>query len=455
MLVASVFGARLPLQPSRSMLLALGVAVASSSFVPEALAQTAGACVAPARSGSAGCRKNVRRWRPRRPRMARWQYQLLKEMERPKLEKNAKGELVPVVRAAAGILWDAEKEEVVWAQAADEPRAIASITKVMTALVILDEAPDLERQVEMERSDVTHASKTKLRRGDQVSVGDLLHLLVMSSDNAAARALARTSSTGAAGFIRKMNAKARALGLTKTRYADPSGLDPGNISTAKDLAKLFAVAVGDERVRALMQTTERVVSNGRRTFPIYNTNRLLAVSDVGMQGGKTGFINDAGYCFGALVRPKGTERPLSVIVLGAKVRGGAFLETRHLVSWARQHLGSEAGATLVADAGDPSELREPALSLESLLADDDLDEAEATDEEGPSEPGPLLGGGEAAPQPEVLVEEAELEAVEGAGAPPEEVAPPSDAETAPDASEDEEEPLAAEPIRLPGLRLPP
>jgi D-alanyl-D-alanine endopeptidase (penicillin-binding protein 7) len=202
----------------------------------------------------------------------------------------------------------------------------------MTALVFLEDNPDLSEEVHVERSDVYAASTTHLRANDVLTKGELLHLMLIASDNAAARALARSSHGGTSQFVERMNEKAVELGLENTSYADPSGLNPNNISTAYDLSHLIAYAASDERISSIMRTPTYTVTTAKRTIPIHSTNHLLLAGDVDVMGGKTGFISRAGYCLATLLRmPQGN--PVAVVVLGAHTSNGRFWETRHLFDW--------------------------------------------------------------------------------------------------------------------------
>ncbi|HWW84035.1 MAG TPA: serine hydrolase, partial [Vicinamibacterales bacterium] len=137
----------------------------------------------------------------------------------PRYKVDASGELVPDVRAAAAIIYNPDTNEVLWEENSRDERSIASITKVMTATVFLADDPDLTQPVTIARSDVFQASTTHLHANDKVTTDDLLHLLLIASDNAAARALARVSPYGSEGFVEKMNETAADLGLESTHYA--------------------------------------------------------------------------------------------------------------------------------------------------------------------------------------------------------------------------------------------
>src|SRR5919202_1947617 len=153
----------------------------------------------------------------------------------------------------------------------------------MTATVFLENNPDLSQQVTVARSDVFQASTTHLIANDVVTADDLLHLLLIASDNAAARALARVSPYGSDGFVKRMNDKAAELGLQSTHYADPSGLLSDNVSSAYDMARLITHASGDERIASVMRTPEYTVytkTSRPRPITFHSTIHLLGRADV-------------------------------------------------------------------------------------------------------------------------------------------------------------------------------
>ena len=272
------------------------------------------------------------------------------EASEPRFKKGVDGEMVPDIRAAAAIIYDPETNEVLWEENSQDSRSIASITKVMTAAVLFEGNPDLTREVLIERADVSHANHTYLRAGERVSIDDLLHLTLVASDNAAARALARTSALGSAGFIARMNEKARELGLEHTSYADPSGLDSNNVSSAYDMARLISFAAGDERLASVMRKSNHTVLTSRRVINIHSTNQLVMKGDVDVLGGKTGFISKAGYCLATLLRLPQSGQHVAVVVLGARSNAGRFMETRHLFNW----LSSKGSVNLVAGEATPA-----------------------------------------------------------------------------------------------------
>src|SRR5689334_14913612 len=256
----------------------------------------------------------------------------LRDAKEPRFKLDANGALVPDVRAEAAIIYDSATGHVLWELNSNNQRSIASITKVMTAAVFMEENPNLSDTIVVDRNDVRAASTTYLRAGYEVTKGDLLHLTLIASDNAAARALARVSKYGSEAFITRMNEKAKELGLTSTSYADPSGLLSANVSSAYDMARLITYVSGDDRIAGVMRKQNYSVNVGRRVINIHSTNQLVMNGDVDVQAGKTGFIRSAGYCLATLLRlPSGPE--VAVVVLGAKSNAGRFWETRHLLNW--------------------------------------------------------------------------------------------------------------------------
>ena len=261
----------------------------------------------------------------------------LKEAQQPRFKFDESNALVPDPRAEAAIILDPLTGKVLWSSHAEDQRSIASITKVMTAVVFLEDSPDLSQVVTVTAADRRGGSTTYLRTGDKVTKGDLLHLMLIASDNVASRVLARNSSYGAEGFIARMNQKAVDLGLTSTKYADTSGLLSANVSSAYDMARLITYVSTVPQISDVMQkqhyAATAVAGTRRRQISINSTNQLVRQGDVEVQAGKTGFIRAAGYCLATLLRlPQGGPQ-VAVVVLGAKSNAGRFWETRHLVNW--------------------------------------------------------------------------------------------------------------------------
>jgi len=248
----------------------------------------------------------------------------------PHYRLDASGKLVPDLRAAAAIIFDIDTREIVWSENADTQRSIASITKLMTALVAFEDDLLFTMPVTITKKDVFRASTTHLRAGDRVSVEDLLHLTLIASDNVAARALARVSSYGAA-FVDRMNVRAREMGLTKTTFADPAGLLSSNKSSAFDVARLLTYITNNEYLARIMSFEGYSVFTSRRNIAIKNTNRLIANPDMDVLSGKTGYTRSSGFCLATVVRVK--DRRLAIVVLGARTNKARFNEAENLVRW--------------------------------------------------------------------------------------------------------------------------
>ncbi|MCX6539206.1 MAG: serine hydrolase [Acidobacteria bacterium] len=269
------------------------------------------------------------------------------QANQPRLKLDAQGDVVPDVRAEAAIIYNPATNKVLWEEKAFDQRSIASITKVMTALCFLEEAPDMAQQVIITAADIRGASVTHLRPLEKVSLQNLLHLMLISSDNVAARVIARVSPYGAAGFVVRMNQKAAELGLTSTSYADPSGLLAQNVSSAYDMARLIAYAADDSLISTIMRTEAYSFRTSRRALTIHSTNQLLRSTGVDVRGGKTGFIARAGYCLVTLLHLPDLDQTVAVVVLGARSNAGRFSETKNLLSWvtskAQSLLGGRPG----------------------------------------------------------------------------------------------------------------
>jgi D-alanyl-D-alanine endopeptidase (penicillin-binding protein 7) len=337
-----------PMKFVRVCSLALGVIAMSSSgseaFAAEGQTKTTQAKKTTYSASSANARR-ARLARARAAVRARERARLTairraQEAMTPRFKTDATGALVPDIRAAAAVIFDPQSGQVLWGENAQDKRSIASITKVMTAVVFLEDQPDLSQVVTVERGDTYAASTTYLRTNERISLDNLLHLTLIASDNAAARALARLSHGGTASFVERMNTKAGELGLTSTSFTDPSGLRAENVSSAYDLSRLITYAATDPQispiVSPIMRMAEYNVSTSRRTVHIKNTNRLVVEGDVDVMGGKTGFISKAGHCLATLIRIPQTNQQVAVVVLGANSNLGRFWETRHLFNWLSQ-----------------------------------------------------------------------------------------------------------------------
>ena len=205
------------------------------------------------------------------------------------------------VYARSAIVLDPATGKVLYEKNADQSVPIASISKLMTMMVFLEQKPALDREVEVTKAELSGGGHTQLRNHEMVSLGDLMHMSLMCSDNVATRVLARESGLAPADFIARMNQKALELGMTHTRFVEFTGLDERNVATAGDVARMLQAAASIELVRDITTTHSYEFRTQRRAHQIANTNRLL-YGRYEILGGKTGFISEAGYCFATWVR---------------------------------------------------------------------------------------------------------------------------------------------------------
>ncbi|MDI1349150.1 D-alanyl-D-alanine endopeptidase [Aquabacterium sp.] len=202
------------------------------------------------------------------------------------------------LKSSVALVMDQETNEVVLAKNSEAVLPIASLTKLMTAAVIVDARLPMDEDITVTSDDVDTEknSSSRLTVGATLTRGELLHLALMSSENRAAHALGRTYPGGLQAFVSVMNAKAKLLGMQDTRYVDPTGLNSNNQSSARDLAVLVKAAYQQPLIRELSTSPEHAVRLGNRQVQFRNTNSLVRSPawDIGLQ--KTGYIVEAGRC---------------------------------------------------------------------------------------------------------------------------------------------------------------
>lgn len=232
------------------------------------------------------------------------------------------------VYARNAIVLDPATGEVLYEKNSSRSVPIASLTKLMTAMVFLEQKPDLTREAEVTPWEIAGAGHTQLRRGERVPLGELLHMSLMSSDNCATRVIAMESGLSPADFVARMNGKAVELGLTGTRFVEFTGLDEHNVATASDVARMLHAAANEPLIAEITTTRSYDFRTERRRHAIHNTDRLL-YGRYEILGGKTGFIIEAGYCFATWVRTQGRE--LIAVVLGAPTNATRFADAVRLI----------------------------------------------------------------------------------------------------------------------------
>jgi D-alanyl-D-alanine endopeptidase (penicillin-binding protein 7) len=238
---------------------------------------------------------------------------------------------IPRLHVKAAYVVDASTNRVLFQKNPDRALPIASLSKLMTAMVFLRTNPDWDRVIEMVPEDIKNSSKTHIRAHEEISVRDLIHASLMSSDNAATKALVRTCGVPREEFVRRMNMLADSLGLVGCHFVEPTGLSELNVASAQDVARILVAASKNPIVSAITQKPEYVFTSNRRVHMLVNTNRLLR-SEWTINSGKTGFIHESGYCLVTNVTgPSGTN--VTAVVLGAPSNALRFAEARRILDW--------------------------------------------------------------------------------------------------------------------------
>jgi len=223
----------------------------------------------------------------------------------------------PEVKSASALIVDGNNGEVIFEQKAGVVTPIASVTKLMTALVVLDGQQPLDEVIVITAADhwKGKGAFSHIPNGAKLTRGDLLRLALMASENLASRTLGRHYPGGLPAFVKTMNLKARTLGMTHTRFDDPSGLSSLNMSNARDLVKLINAVSRDSRIREFSTLPSHEVRLGKRAFVYRNTNLLVGKPDWEILVQKTGFTNDAGQCL--VMETMIDERPVIMVFLNS------------------------------------------------------------------------------------------------------------------------------------------
>ncbi|MFA7826344.1 D-alanyl-D-alanine endopeptidase [Aeromonas dhakensis] len=235
--------------------------------------------------------------------------------------------------SAAFVVANPRTGEVFSERNANRVMPIASITKLMTALVVLDANQRLSEMLTVTMADVDRLKGTgsRLAVGSRLSRADMLHIALMSSENRAASALARNYPGGQRAFIEAMNAKARMLGMWSTQFSDSTGLTPRNVSSAHDLAKLVAAASTYPLIRQYSSTEERMVRNGKRQLHYLNSNRLVREGSWPISLSKTGYIREAGRCL--VMATQINREPVIMVLLNADTPNARVADAKRIKSW--------------------------------------------------------------------------------------------------------------------------
>jgi serine-type D-Ala-D-Ala endopeptidase (penicillin-binding protein 7) len=241
---------------------------------------------------------------------------------------------MPRMRSSIVLIYDENGQQSLHSKNADVVAPIASITKLMTAMVVLDAKLALDEQISISPLDISREKRTRSRTriGMTLTRGELLKLALMASDNLSAAALARTYPGGTAAALAQMNAKARELGMNASRFKDPTGLSSGNVSTANDLVKMVRAAKGYDLIHQFSTSTSHTFEQaGHRPLRFHNTNPLVknASWDIGLS--KTGYISEAGRCL--VMEAKITEHPVIIVLLDSWGRNSRVGDANRVKKW--------------------------------------------------------------------------------------------------------------------------
>ncbi|TNI83093.1 D-alanyl-D-alanine endopeptidase [Aeromonas sobria] len=239
------------------------------------------------------------------------------------------------VRSSSALVLDVNTGKTLYQKNATKVRPIASLTKLMTALVVLDAKQNLGQTLTVDKNDLDRVKHThsRIRMGTKVTRRDALHLALMSSENRMASALARHYPGGRSAFVRAMNNKAKALGMRNTHFYDSTGLSTRNVSTAQDLGKLAAAAYRQPLIRQFTQDENREM---RFSSPAYNlmfnnTNPLVKNPDWDVRLSKTGFTDEAGRCL--VMRAKPDRQELAIVLLNSVGKRTPIGDANRIRKW--------------------------------------------------------------------------------------------------------------------------
>jgi len=238
-----------------------------------------------------------------------------------------------VLRSASALVEDQRTGELLIQKQAEAVLPIASITKLMTAMVVLDAQMDLQESITIMREDVDtlRHSRSRLRLGTSLTRGDALLLALMASENRAARALGRTYPGGIDAFVAAMNVKAQLLGLTDTHFDDPAGISSGNVASARDLARMVDAAYRYPIVREFTTCKKATIRSGRHRLEFHNSNLLIRSPRWQIGLSKTGYIDESGRCL--VMQANLAQRPVLIVLLDAQGRLTRFGDANRIKQW--------------------------------------------------------------------------------------------------------------------------
>jgi len=252
---------------------------------------------------------------------------------RQRLAKAPKAARLAALRSSAVLILDPKTGKVLYEKNAAAAMPIASLTKLMTALVVLEAGQNMNEKLTVTGADVDRLkySSSRLQVGTRLSRAAMLHIALMSSENRAASALGRNYPGGTKRFVAAMNAKARALGMLRTRYVEPTGLSSANVSSPQDLAKLVIAVERHALIRRYSTDRHFTIRQGRQQTVYHNTNRLTANPSWRIRLQKTGYISEAGRCM--VLHASVGGRPTVMVFLDAQGKFSRAADANRVRAW--------------------------------------------------------------------------------------------------------------------------
>jgi D-alanyl-D-alanine endopeptidase (penicillin-binding protein 7) len=235
--------------------------------------------------------------------------------------------------ANAAFVMDGSNGDVLFGKQSDDVRPMASITKLMTAMVTLDARLDMAETITLMPSDFEGPKRASshLRVGDTMNRAEVLLMALMKSENPAAKSLARTYPAGYDAFIRAMNTKAKTLGMKTAFFGDPTGLDQRNVSSARDLGRMVAAAYDYGLIRQFSTQKSYDFNLGSRVLTANNTNKLVREGGWNIGLSKTGYITEAGRC--VVMQAQVNQHPAVIVLMGATTSQSRSGDATRILSW--------------------------------------------------------------------------------------------------------------------------
>lgn len=265
------------------------------------------------------------------------------------MQTRTAAQTLPALKSASVLVVDETTASVLLAQRADIAAPIASITKLMTALVVLEAKQPMDEILEITAADkdMERGSTSRLAIGAKLSRADLMHLALMSSENRAAHALGRNFPGGLAAMVRAMNLKADALGMTNAKFVDPTGLSSRNVASPQDLSKLVIAASHNPTISKYSTDEAHAVTVKRQVLEFRNTDTLVAKPDWNIMVQKTGYIEEAGKCL--VMKAMIAGRSVVIVLLDSYGKYTRVADAKRIKTWMEAQRGV-GGATLAGAA---------------------------------------------------------------------------------------------------------